>query len=877
MNINFIHNNENTNLLNFIKSNENITIYELTNFNITNTDKNIINIYSDLFETKLLKNAINILIIYDTLFDSKLLDKYDFFIPTSPSIYYNLLSSLGLKILLPINFNENEIYKWGTYYCSDITFRKIKPLISNISNIINFDLHRESISKCNIAFYSEINELKKLSINNNTIIQHYTKDLQNVIYFLKLIQTCYNNKQIFTSSCEYKFIGITNYSDNFNLQKDNLYLIARYGFNMFKNNNLHIIAQNYLAYNINNVAFFSDGQNDLEFVIMIKPFDNILTNMNELLKKVDYIDNRIIGINSKKLSGNEAYELYKIYGLNKIKIPYIEDIKYIYMDVLISLIKNIKIIDNQLLNPYKFIRIASYWSSENCYELQYYKVKRFISSHPEYFTQKTILLLSKKIISYGGNQKTSLQIYKELLIEGYDVKIGCIDVKTMVKSIDRDDIINFSTCKLAYEETQKNKYFLIIVNKLDNILDYCKNQDNRIIFITHNSMDPINSILKNTTIIQKYGIENKIRKILTVNQFHISNLYDGKLTVPVTDYYNYNNNNIYNQDIIIKDNMTRIITYIGRISNEKNINMLIDAFINICNNDNDNDNDNDNNKKIKLVIIGNGNLTQIKTNKHPQIIFTGSLDYDGIVSWLSRSDFLVSTTSTEGLPFSYLESMSLGIPIITPNIVGCNELIDSTRGILYDYIDYDIYKNKNNWDIFKLIKLHYDKNTILVKNALQNAFTMDIEKWNKLSKNCVEFYNKYYKSDKLFNHNINSLLTKNSILIITNDVDEFFMKQFPLLDFVSNYDSNCDDYDIIIKIDNFDILTKKFSLFKTPQMVSRNIENMNNFINILYKIRKECRDKGINKIFDIESNIKVKFPSIKIFNTNNKEIFNLIL
>lgn len=873
MNINFIHNNENNNLLNFIKLNENINIYELSNFNIitTNTDTIIINIYSDLFETKLLKNTINILIIYDTLFDSKLIDKYDFFIPITPSIYYNLLSTLGIKILLPINYNynnnknknENEIYKWGTYYCSDITFRKIKPLISN------FDLQRESISKCNIVLYSEINELKKLSINNDTIIQHYTKDLQNVMYFLKLIQNCYNNTQIFTLSSEYKFIGITNYSDNFNLQKDNLYLIARYGFNMFKNNNFHIIALNYLAHNINNVAFFSDGQNDLEFVIMIKPFNDILTNMNELLKKVDYIDNRIIGINSKKLTGSEAYELYKIYGLNQIKIPYIDDIKHIYMDVLISLIKNIKIIDNQLLNSYKFIRIAGYWSSENCYEIQYYKIKRFILSHPEYFTQKTILLLSKKIISYGGNQKTALQIYKELLIEGYDVKIGCVDVKTMVKSIDRNDIIKFPTCKLAYEETQKNKYFLIIVNKLDSILDYCKNQDNRIVFITHNSMDPINYVLKNTTIIQKYGIENKIRKILTVNQFHISNLYDGKLTVPVTDYYNYND--IYNQDIIIKDNMTRIITYVGRISNEKNINMLIDAFISITNNTNID-------KKIKLVIIGNGNLTQIKTNKHPQIIFTGSLDYDGIVSWLSRSDFLVSTTSTEGLPFSYLESMSLGIPIITPNIVGCNELVDCTSGILYDYIDYDIYKNKNNWDIFKLIKLHYDKNVISVKNALQNAFTMDIEKWNKLSKNCVEFYNKYYKSYKLFNHNINSLLTKNSILIITNDIEEFFIKQFPLLDFVSNYDINSDDkYDIIIEIDNFDILTKKLSLLKTQQMVNRNIENMNNFINILYKMRKECRNKGINKINDIESNIKITFPSIKIFNTNNKKIFNLVL
>jgi glycosyltransferase involved in cell wall biosynthesis len=464
--------------------------------------------------------------------------------------------------------------------------------------------------------------------------------------------------------------------------------------------------------------------------------------------------------------------------------------------------------------------------------------------------QKSILLLSKKIVNYGGNQKTALQIYKELCIEGYDVKIGCILVKSMVKFIDRNDIINFKNCKTAYEETQNPKYLLVIVNKLDNILDYCKDNNDRIIFITHNSMDPINIVLKNTSLITNTGIQNKIRKILTVNQFHISNLYDGKLTCPVTNYHNYNDyGKLYNYGNLDTRDMTRIITYIGRISTEKNVNMLIDSFIKLC----------ENNKKIKLVIIGNGNNNCYI--KHEQIIFTDSLDYDGILSWLARSDFLVSTTFTEGLPFSYLEAMSIGIPIITPNIVGCNELIDNTRGILYDYIDYNLYKNNNNWNVFDLIKNNAN-NLLSITNALNYAFTMNYDIWINLSKNCIDFYNKYYNTNKLIKYNLNAIFQQNTILIITNNIDEFFKKQLPFIDFITDINtktSDIDKYDIIIKLDNFDILIQKLSLLKTPKMAKINIKNINDYINILYKIRKESIVKNKYELYDEITNIHIYF------------------
>ena len=64
------------------------------------------------------------------------------------------------------------------------------------------------------------------------------------------------------------------------------------------------------------------------------------------------------------------------------------------MDVIISLIKNIKILDCQSLNKTKFLKIAGYWSSKNNYNLEYDTIKRFITNNPFYFLQKTNLSLN---------------------------------------------------------------------------------------------------------------------------------------------------------------------------------------------------------------------------------------------------------------------------------------------------------------------------------------------------------------------------------------------------------------------------------------------------------------------------------------------------
>ena len=851
----FVHNNADRKLMSFMRNQSNPSILIFTQEQYKTyahqPDEDPIVIYhNDSSKNTINRKNTNILLLMKPMFDTTIIDRYDFFLPITPTIYHNMYQSIGTKVLLPIPCYEGKPYRWGTYYCGDLTFRRIKSVMSRTG------LTRQSIAKCNMALYDDVNELSKIT-SSNPISKHYTDHLPQSIRFLKMINKCTESKKILL---QYKInnIRVKNYSNNVTLKKNNLYLISRYGFDVFKRFKFHIVANNYLAQGINSVCFYVEGKTDPEFALLVLPQSDITDSPENLLKTVEYFDYRAIGANSKVLSEPDVYELYRIYGTNEMRIHHLEGIQHIYMDVLVAMLKNVRIISNQALNKNKFIRVVGYWSGKNDNEIKYKLVKRYVRKHPEFFEQKEILLLSKKIVSYGGNQKTALQLYKELQLEGFDVKIGCVTPQSLVSVIDRMDIIKLVSMKRAYEEAIKDKYHLVIVNKLDQLLDYCGRPNDKIIFISHNSMDPVNQKLKQTNIQNSKGFFNKIRKILTVNQHHISNLYDGKLTVPVTDYGNYHE--IYHGKIVRNpDNakkpgkMSHTITYVGRLSHEKNVNMLIDSFLELTLH----------NKNIKLVIIGDGK--KIRYERNPQIIYTGRLDHDGIVSWLARSDFLVSTTCTEGLPYSYLESMSMGVPVISPGIVGCVELIKHMKnGIIYDFYEYEYYKNRNDWNVFEHVAKHHSKNVNIIKSALETAFSMDIESWNELSNNCFSFYQKYYNSRNLSKYNLNSVLMKNNMLIISDDIDPFFKKQFPFFDTsVTSLNNTNKKYDIVVEVDSFDVFAKRLSLLKTPKMAHRNIANMNCFMNRVYKLRRECREKDIYRVIEKLSNVSISFPTLK--------------
>lgn len=112
------------------------------------------------------------------------------------------------------------------------------------------------------------------------------------------------------------------------------------------------------------------------------------------------------------------------------------------------------------------------------------------------------------------------------------------------------------------------------------------------------------------------------------------------------------------------------IINVGRLSNQKGQWHLIRAFSEVLKVNND----------ARLILVGRGELEGSlkdlikKLNIEEKVAFTGF--NKNPYKFLSKSDLYVSTSIHEGLPMTYIEAMSLGLPIISTDCIsGPREII----------------------------------------------------------------------------------------------------------------------------------------------------------------------------------------------------------
>ncbi|HQK68843.1 MAG TPA: glycosyltransferase family 4 protein [Bacteroidales bacterium] len=124
--------------------------------------------------------------------------------------------------------------------------------------------------------------------------------------------------------------------------------------------------------------------------------------------------------------------------------------------------------------------------------------------------------------------------------------------------------------------------------------------------------------------------------------------------------------------------------YVGRLSNEKGIETLLKAALEL--------------PQYDLKIIGTGLLEGELKKKYQRqhIEFMGFKDWDEIKEILKASHFIVIPSEWyENNPLSALESLCLGTPVIGANIGGIPELIHhGTNGLLFKPGDIDDLKSK---------------------------------------------------------------------------------------------------------------------------------------------------------------------------------------
>lgn len=185
----------------------------------------------------------------------------------------------------------------------------------------------------------------------------------------------------------------------------------------------------------------------------------------------------------------------------------------------------------------------------------------------------------------------------------------------------------------------------------------------------------INNYLKNY-IINEYGIsEQKIKVIYNGTNLNDSTHY-GKTQNFYRDQLGFSLNDF-------------IVVYIGRLSDEKHPEIVIEIANEIVNHRGL--------TNIKFLIAGEGNLKQelskaIDKYELDSVVFP--IGYiDDIPRLLLESDILILTSEMEGLPIVILESMAMGVPVIASKVGGIPEIIaDGYDSFLVEY-DENIIKN----------------------------------------------------------------------------------------------------------------------------------------------------------------------------------------
>jgi glycosyltransferase involved in cell wall biosynthesis len=129
------------------------------------------------------------------------------------------------------------------------------------------------------------------------------------------------------------------------------------------------------------------------------------------------------------------------------------------------------------------------------------------------------------------------------------------------------------------------------------------------------------------------------------------------------------------------------ILFTGRISKDKNIDVLLSSFEDLAREHPD----------ITLFVVGDGPYRKTAKRKYDRerIIYTGMIPYDDLPNYYAGCDLFVfpSTTDTYGL--SVMEAQSCGLPAIVSNIGGPQEIIvDGVTGYIIPDLNVHSWKAK---------------------------------------------------------------------------------------------------------------------------------------------------------------------------------------
>lgn len=168
------------------------------------------------------------------------------------------------------------------------------------------------------------------------------------------------------------------------------------------------------------------------------------------------------------------------------------------------------------------------------------------------------------------------------------------------------------------------------------------------------------------------------------------------------------------------------ILFLGRISREKGIHYLIEAYLQL-------------NTSMKLVIVGEQRerdkyLLELKklANDNPNILFPGIATGDLWREWYSNAGIFILPSEIEGLPTSLLEAMSFSRCCLISDIAANREALGGT-GAIFKNADINSLHHELN-ELINAPNQRYE----LGQSAKKRADT--IYGWDSISKELEKFY-----------------------------------------------------------------------------------------------------------------------------------------
>ncbi len=346
---------------------------------------------------------------------------------------------------------------------------------------------------------------------------------------------------------------------------------------------------------------------------------------------------------------------------------------------------------------------------------------------------KKILIIHNKYRDEGGEDiAVSKEI--ELLKKYFDVRV--IIYKNKIKSI--SDILSL----IFLTNYSLNKEIMNTINKFNPDIVYFNNtwfrislgifkrliaNNSKILIKLHNfRYDCTKSLLSARHLdgaefcpacgfsqyklhsFNKYFKESYLKSLFAIyfNKKYIKILQNNKISIAVLTEFHKNflsrkygiKDNVYVipnfiNGIELQKNSSDYLIYAGRISNEKGVRELIEAFLN---------------SKFsmhRLKILGTGPALVELKKRFPQenIMFLGQLPNTETVNLISNSLGVLSATKLyEGQPTLLCEALLNEIPCIFPNSGGITEFLPTTYPLIFKQYDYD--------DLVAKINFLYDKN-----------------------------------------------------------------------------------------------------------------------------------------------------------------------